>query len=143
MGQGPRSFQCSRRADVLKLWVAFQRYGVRGIGALYDHLCELARAMHEQLEEHPRFEAMHEPESNILCFRWVGDGTLRRRGARRVQSRAARALQPLGRGMDHGTNLDGRRVLRVTIMNPRTTEADVAEIIDGLARQAEVMRSAN
>jgi hypothetical protein len=28
-------------------------------------------------------------------------------------------------------------------MNPRTTKSDVAEIIDGLARQAEVMRSAN
>jgi hypothetical protein len=34
-------------------------------------------------------------------------------------------------------------VLRVTIMNPRTTEADLAEIIDGLARQAELMRAAN
>jgi hypothetical protein len=31
----------------------------------------------------------------------------------------------------------------VTLMNPRTTEADVAEIIAGLARQAEVMQSAN
>src|SRR3982751_3884608 len=40
--QGPRSFQCSRRADVLKLWVAFQRYGVRIMGALYDRLCEVA-----------------------------------------------------------------------------------------------------
>ena len=38
--QGTRSAQCSRRADVLKLWVALQRYGAEGIGALYDRLCE-------------------------------------------------------------------------------------------------------
>src|SRR6185295_8169998 len=29
--QGVRSFQCSRRADVLKLWVVLQRYGRKGI----------------------------------------------------------------------------------------------------------------
>jgi hypothetical protein len=34
-------------------------------------------------------------------------------------------------------------VLRVTIMNPRTTESDLGEIIDGLERQAEAMRAAN
>src|SRR5829696_2344352 len=73
--QGPRSFQCSRRGDALKLWVAFQRYGVRTLAAIYDHQCDLARAMHHQLEEHPHFEPMHEPESNILCFRWIGDGS--------------------------------------------------------------------
>ena len=32
-----------------------------------------------------------------------------------------------------GTNLDGRRVLRVTIMNPRTTAVDVRDILDELA----------
>ena len=40
--QGTRSFQCSRRADVIKLWVALQRYGVDGIGALYERLCDVA-----------------------------------------------------------------------------------------------------
>src|SRR5205085_10693482 len=29
--QGTRSFMCSRRADVLKLWVALQRYGIDGL----------------------------------------------------------------------------------------------------------------
>ena len=42
--QGLRSFQCSRRADALKVWVALQRYGADGIGALYDRLCDTARA---------------------------------------------------------------------------------------------------
>jgi L-2,4-diaminobutyrate decarboxylase len=42
-----------------------------------------------------------------------------------------------GEGWITATNLDGRRVLRVTMMNPRTTAADVTEILDGLARTAE------
>ncbi len=41
--QGVRSFQCSRRLDAVKVWVALQRHGAAGIGALYDRLCETAR----------------------------------------------------------------------------------------------------
>ena len=47
--QGLRSFQCSRKADVLKLWVALQRHGADGIGALYAHLCDTTRALYERL----------------------------------------------------------------------------------------------
>ena len=43
---GTRSLLCSRRADVFKVWVALQRYGSSGIGALYDHLCETTRALY-------------------------------------------------------------------------------------------------
>ena len=39
---GPRSFQCSRRADVLKLWVAIERYGSDNLARLYDRLCRMA-----------------------------------------------------------------------------------------------------
>ena len=141
--QGPRSFQCSRRADVLKLWVAFQRYGVRTLGAIYDRQCALARAMHEQLDEHAEFEPMHEPESNILCFRWIGDGSHGDEALDVFNRELREAYNRSGAGWITATTLGDRRVLRVTLMNPRTTEADLAGIIDGLAKQAEVMRAAN
>jgi L-2,4-diaminobutyrate decarboxylase len=141
--QGPRSFQCSRRADVLKLWVAFQRYGVRTLGALYDRQCALARAMHDRLAEHPRFEPMHEPESNILCFRWIGDGSHGDEALDAFNRELRESYNRSGEGWITATTLGERRVLRVTLMNPRTTEADLDAIIDGLARQAEVMRAAN
>ena len=141
--QGPRSFQCSRRADVLKLWVAFQRYGVRTLGALYDHQCDLARAMHSRLTDHPQFEPMHEPESNILCFRWIGDGGHGDEALDAFNRELRESYNRSGAGWITATNLDGRRVLRVTIMNPRTTEDDLTEIIAGLERQSELMRSAN
>src|SRR5919112_1165396 len=141
--QGPRSFQCSRRADALKLWVAFQRYGVRTLGALYDQQCALAKAMHDQLTDHPHFEPMHEPESNILCFRWIGDGSHGDEALDAFNRELRESYNRSGAGWITATTLGGRRVLRVTIMNPRTTEADLAEIIEGLARQAERMRRAN
>ena len=140
---GPRSFQCSRRADVLKLWVAFQRYGVRAMGALYDRLCEIARVLHDLLDQHPEFEPMHEPESNILCFRWVGDGSHGDEALDAFNRVLRESYNKSGAGWITATNLGERRVLRATIMNPRTSEADVATIVAGLAKLAEVMRSAN
>ena len=51
--QGLRSFTCSRRIDALKVWVAIQRYGASGLGALYEHLCGTARAMHDAILARP------------------------------------------------------------------------------------------
>jgi len=131
--QGPRNFICSRRADVFKVWVALQRYGANGMAELYDYFCALTRQMWEAIAGRRDFEAMHEPECNILCFRYVGDGT-RSNDALDVLNRELRERYNLsGEGWITGTNLDGRRVLRVTMMNPRTTTADVSDILDGLA----------
>jgi L-2,4-diaminobutyrate decarboxylase len=133
--QGTRNFICSRRADVFKVWVAMQRYGLDGFAELHDYFCALTRFMWEELSERPEFEAIHEPESNILCFRYVGDRAAARDDEKLDQlNRELRDRYNLsGEGWITGTNLDGRRVLRVTLMNPRTTPADVHDILDGLA----------
>jgi L-2,4-diaminobutyrate decarboxylase len=125
---GTRSLLCSRRADVFKLWVALQRYGPSGIGALYDHLCETTRAMYEAVCRHPEFEAIHEPSCNILCFRHAGSDEHNRE----LRERYNRS----GHGWITTTMLDDRRVLRATIMNPRTSHEDVEAILAGLARLA-------
>ena len=131
-----RSFQCSRRADVLKLWVCFQRYGALGMGALYDRLCDVTRAMHDLLAAHPSFEVLHEPQCNILCFRWIGDGSMQPEELDRFNRELRERYNRSGAGWITATTLGGRRVLRVTIMNPRTTEQDVAAIVAGLAAEA-------
>jgi L-2,4-diaminobutyrate decarboxylase len=86
---------------------------------------------------------MHVPESNILCFRWIGDGSHGDEALDAFNRELRESYNRSGEGWITATTLDGRRVLRVTIMNPRTTETNLAEIIDGLGRQAEEMRAAN
>jgi L-2,4-diaminobutyrate decarboxylase len=132
--QGPRSFMCSRRADVLKLWVALQRYGADALGELYDYFCALARFMWEEIAERPDFVAMHEPECDILCFRYVGSGRRSDDALDALNRDLRERYNQSGEGWITATNLAGRRVLRVTLMNPRTTTGDVRDILDGLAR---------
>ncbi|MGH7668361.1 MAG: pyridoxal phosphate-dependent decarboxylase family protein [Gemmatimonadaceae bacterium] len=137
--QGTRSAQCSRRMDVLKLWVALQRYGADGLGALYDRMCALARAMYNEVARHPQLEALHEPESNILCFRWVGDGGASAEQLDAVNRELRERYNASGHGWITATELDGRRVLRVTIMNPRTTPAHCREVVEALIATAEAI----
>ena len=132
--QGPRSFMCSRRADVLKLWVALQRYGANALGELYDYFCALARFMYEEIAERPDFVALHEPECDILCFRYVGSGRLSDDALDALNRELRERYNQSGEGWITATNLAARRVLRVTLMNPRTTTGDIRDILDGLAR---------
>lgn len=139
--QGPRSFQCSRRMDVLKVWVALQRYGAGGLGAIYDRLCATARELHDLIARRPGFEALHEPESNILCFRFTGDGSVTGESLDALNLKVREEFNRSGEGWITTTLLGGRRVLRVTVMNPRTRSADVRAVLDGLERMgAELSR---
>ena len=133
--QGTRSFMCSRRVDAFKVWVALQRYGADGIGALYDRLCDTTRALFEILKAHPEFITLHEPESNILCFRYARVG--KTDDELDALNRAMRErYNQSGTGWITTTVLGGRRVLRVTLMNPRTGSEHVARLVEGLSRIA-------
>jgi len=134
--QGVRSFQCSRRLDALKVWVALQRYGADGLGAVYDRLCATTLDLYEAIGRRPDFEALHAPASNIFCFRWTGDGSLDAERLDALNLRLREAFNRSGDGWITTTLLAGRRVLRVTIMNPRTSVADVERLLERLAKQA-------
>ena len=110
---GTRSFQCSRRADAMKVWVALQRLGSSGIGSLYDTLCDSAVQLKAELERSAGITTLHEPESNILVWPSpeatdAGTAGIRRR------------LDESGGGLITATKLDGVSCLRVTMMNARS-----------------------
>ena len=120
--------------DVLKVWVALQRYGAEGLGALYDHLVATAGALHAAIGKRPDFEALHEPEANILCFRYVGDGSIEGERLDALNLRLREEFNRSGEGWITTTLLGGKRVLRVTVMNPRTRVRDVERVLEGLGR---------
>lgn len=132
---GPRSFQCSRRADVLKLWVAIERYGSDNLARLYDRLCRMAQTLHGLLGARSDFVPLHDPMSNILCFAWRPEGIA---GADldTLTDALRERYNRSGRGWITVTTLDGRRVLRITVMNARTDETHLAKLVDGLVAEA-------
>lgn len=132
---GAWTFQCSRRADSIRLWVALEYYGTDAIAQLFDHTLDLARALHERLVAAPDFEPMHRPHSNILCFRYHPAG-LDDLSLDRLQDRLRARYNASGRGWITATTLEGRRVLRVTLINPRTEIEHLDRLIEGLREEA-------
>ena len=136
-GTGTRACAASRAragSTRFKVWVAIQRHGAAAFGALYDHLCETAAALFAMLQARPDFATLHEPQANILCFRYVGDRTRDDESLDALNLELRTRYNRGGDGWITTTVLGGRRVLRVTLMNPRTTSADLARVVDGLAR---------
>jgi L-2,4-diaminobutyrate decarboxylase len=134
--QGLRSFQCSRRLDALKVWASLQRHGAAGLAALYDHLCATAHRLHDTIRRRADFQALHLPESNIVCFRFVGDGSLTDDQLDALNVALRERYNRDGDGWITTTVLGGRRVLRATVMNPRTTARDLARVLDRLSALA-------
>lgn len=134
---GQRTLQCSRRFDALKLWVAFQHYGLDHFARLQERTVENARTLHRLLQDSDEFETIHPPESNILCFRWVPGGADGRpdNHVDSLQTALRERYNASGRGWITATVLGGRRVLRVTLMNPMTEKRHLHALLDGLLEE--------
>ncbi|HEX7829119.1 MAG TPA: pyridoxal-dependent decarboxylase [Thermoanaerobaculia bacterium] len=122
---GEMTIQCSKRADAIKLWLVLKSAGVAPIVDALERTSDLARALYERVVASDDFEAVHEPMLNILCFRKRG---LSDEETADLRERLIRS----GRAWITTTVLRGQRVLRVTMMNPRTTEADLDAMLDAL-----------
>ncbi|MGI9180555.1 MAG: pyridoxal phosphate-dependent decarboxylase family protein [Longimicrobiaceae bacterium] len=131
---GQRTLQCSRRLDALKLWICLRHYGVDYFAGLVEKTVRNTEALFTRLEAAPDFEPLHRPESNILCFLHLPEA-IRGREPRTVdgfQAELRERYNASGRGWITSTVLDGRRVLRVTLMNPHTEEEHLERLLFSL-----------
>ena len=126
---GEMTIQCSKRVDAIKLWLVLRAHGPEPIVSALEQVTERTRYLFDRIAASDDFEAVHEPDLNILCFR--------RRGFSDEQTAELREkLNRSGRAWITTTVLRGERVLRVTMMNPRTTEREIDAMLDALRELA-------
>jgi len=128
---GEMTIQCSKRADAIKLWLVLRSRGTAPIVEALERVTALTRYLYERLAASDDFEPLHEPELNILCFRRRGRLNDEQTADEQTADLRERLIRS-GRAWITTTILRGERVLRVTMMNPRTTEADVDGMLDAL-----------
>src|SRR6185436_3786745 len=122
---GEMTIQCSKRADAIKLWLMLKSRGAAPFVEAMERVTDLTRYLFDRLRGSDAFEQVHEPEFNILCFRRRG---LDNEATADLRERLLRS----GKAWITTTVLRGERVLRVTMMNPRTREGDVDEMLNAL-----------
>ena len=132
---GKRTFECTKLMMSVKIYAILKTYGEAIFTENVETLHDLALRFAHIVGERQGFELALVPESNIVCFRFVGEG----RTAEQLQVINATIRQKL---LEEGTfyivqtTLRDKFYLRVSLMNPLTSENDLMALLDVIERLA-------
>jgi aromatic-L-amino-acid decarboxylase len=134
------------------VWALLREIGRAGVIARVERHVGFAAEVAARARAHPRLELLMEPQLSIACFRYLPagagrgaattdrtGGTDRASGAddpdidavnRRILDRLRRET----RVVPTSTVVRGRFAIRPCFINPRTTEREVAELVDAVVR---------
>lgn len=121
---GRKTIDGSRRFDSLKVWMTFRHLGTQRIAKLIERNIDLTRFLAQQLQSSGRWEILHQPAMNVLCFA--------SRAGNRKEDRIYRQILASGEAWIAITKLREQRALRTVILNPSTTQEDLLEIVRNL-----------
>jgi L-2,4-diaminobutyrate decarboxylase len=133
---GLRTVECTKRMLSLKVYVALSLFGTRFFGDYVTHTFDQARRFARMLEAAPDFALAIEPALNIVCFRYQPAGVHGREALDALQTRVRRRIVESGRFYLVQTALSGGVHLRTTLMNPLTTDDDLAALLDAIRAAA-------
>jgi glutamate/tyrosine decarboxylase-like PLP-dependent enzyme len=124
--------QNSRGFRALKVWMTLQQVGRRGYETMIGEDIRLSRRLFELCEAHAEIDAVTQSLS-ITTFRYVPKGTaLPAESLNTLNQQILDRLIASGRAYVSNAVLDGRFLLRSCIVNFRTSEADLVELVDAV-----------
>jgi L-2,4-diaminobutyrate decarboxylase len=128
-----KSLATTRRFDALKVLVSFHTLGRRAIGEWIDRTLALAAHAAALIDGEPTLWLAHRPALASLVFRYVPTPDDPERSDR-LNAAIRLRLLAAGQAVVGRTKVAGRTHLKLTLLNPNATEADVAGLIELLAR---------
>jgi aromatic-L-amino-acid decarboxylase len=124
-----RTLEYSRPVRSLKLWTALRIHGADQYRAWLDHTISLAERLTARLRTAPDFEVLHDPQLTTVCVRHVPAGVA---DLDHHNAALAAAVTADGRAYVAPAVLDGHVCLRLTLVNFRTTTADLDTLVTAI-----------
>ncbi|PPK92332.1 L-2,4-diaminobutyrate decarboxylase [Kineococcus xinjiangensis] len=121
-----KSLRTTRRADVLKIAVTLRALGRAGLGERVDACAALARHAAQRVRSSQALELTAEPVLTTVVFRYRPQHP----DADGLNARLRRRLLREGRAVVGRTESGGRVQLKLTLLNPEATPADVDALLD-------------
>jgi L-2,4-diaminobutyrate decarboxylase len=134
---GVVNLECTKRAAAFSLWGIWSLFGPQLFGDLVDVTIDLAKQLHALLQQAGDFEPLHEPACNIVAFRYLPT-ELRSAPPEQIdqlQLRLRRLVIESGEFYLVQSRIDGRPVLRTTLINPLTSADDLRGLLECLRRR--------
>jgi len=127
-----RSIRTSRRPDVLKMAVTFQALGWSGLAELTDRCCDAAVLAADLIESRPGLRLLDRPTISTVLFRPVAADLLDRQAGNQLVSDIRRGLLTAGSAVLGRATVveDGLVWLKLTLLNPDVTAAQLARLLD-------------
>jgi len=128
---GMKTVECTKRAATFGLWGCWSLFGRQLFSDLVDLTFDLSRLLFDKLEQANDFQPLHQPECNILAFRHL-PLQLQQASAEQIgrfQLELRRRVIQSGEFYIVQTQADGHGALRVTIINPLTTEQQLDQLL--------------
>ncbi len=127
------SLELSRRFRALKLWLSLRYHGIGQFRAAVRDDLEHARLLARLITAEPTLELLAPVELSTVCFRWKNapEAELDERNAAILREVIRR-----GRVCLSNASIHGAFALRACIVNHRTTDADIAAIVEEVAAAA-------
>jgi L-2,4-diaminobutyrate decarboxylase len=127
--QVDKSIQTTRRIDALKLWVTLRALGADRLGEMFDEVVDLAARTHTMVEDDPDLRLVGRSQLSTVLFRYQPAG-LSDADADALVPLVRRVLFQSGRTLVAKTVIDGRPCLKLTLLNPESTDTDVRRVLD-------------
>ncbi len=127
--------QLGRRFRALKLWMVIRTYGVEGLQERIREHCRLGREFAGWVESEPGFELTAPVPFSTVCFRATRGRD--QEAADRFNEELLARINRAGPIFLSHTKLCGRYVLRLSVSNLRTREAEVRQAWDLIRTNAE------
>lgn len=129
--------QLSRSMKGLKLWMALKHIGADGYSRELTRLMDLARYLEHLIVAESAFELLSAATSVIVCFRWVGDAPCSEELRNGVNAEIPGVLRNQGLAYVNTVHLGRLNAIRVCMINFRTTESDLRQLMGGLRQTAQ------
>ncbi len=136
-----RGIQLSRSFRALRVWMALQTHGVRGIARAIEMNVRQAEALDERVRAQVNLELMAPTALNIVTFRYRPSSIaeMTEEEVDELNRELLHRIQEAGIAIPSSTTLDGRFVWRVANVNHRSTSADFDLLVtEMLARGREL-----
>jgi len=110
-------------------FTAFKYYDKDYFSNYIDSRYDLAKRFAEMVKEQANFEAALEPDANIVCFRY-NQGGMDTEELNQINAAIRDKIIKEGKFYIVQTELEEKLWLRVTIINPLTSEEDMQLLLD-------------
>jgi len=124
-----RTLECTKKMMGIKVYALLKLYGEELFDEYITRTYDLAREFAGMIKKAPEFELALEPESNIVCFRYVPDGS-NETDLNGINLECCDKIKEDGEFYIVKTTIHDKVYLRTTLMNPFTTTKELTELLE-------------